>query len=63
MIGYGNECRDCATEGYPCRGMSCDYRKSEKHICDDCGDDGKLYYFDGGEYCIECIEQRLERVR
>lgn len=64
MVHYENECRGCATEGYPCRGMSCDYRRVPHYICDDCMDDvKKLYHYGTDELCLDCIEKRLERVK
>lgn len=63
MLRYENQCRDCATDLYPCRGNICPLRHVERHYCDDCGSDGRIYRFDDGEYCIECIEKRLEVVQ
>lgn len=54
-----NDCVDC---GLPCIGNSCPYRNVIHYYCDNCGDENQLYYFDGKELCIECIEKKLEKV-
>ena len=49
MIKYEDECVGCP-----------------HFYCDECGDevdDGDLYYFDGAQLCLECIVEKLERVR
>ena len=60
MISIENECVDC---GLPCIYKSCPYYKVVRYVCDCCKDEVEnLYYFDGQELCIDCIEHRLERV-
>lgn len=54
-----NECVDC---GLPCLGDSCPYRNVTRLYCDECGDETDLYYYDGQELCIDCIEKNLEKV-
>lgn len=54
-----NECVDC---GLPCMGDSCPYKNVERHYCDDCGDDGDIYEFEGMELCIYCIKKRLVQI-
>lgn len=59
MLVYEDMCVDC---GLPCLGKSCPNRNVPVYYCDDCGDDAPLYYFEGEELCLDCIEKRLERV-
>ena len=54
-----NDCCDCATGSYPCLGNSCPKRNAEHYYCDKCGDEAKLYEFEGSELCIDCIEKSL----
>lgn len=55
MIEYENECCDCATEGYPCRGALCKRRRVAHFYCDACGAEEKLFYTDDGkQLCAEC---------
>ena len=62
MITYENECRDCATDGYPCD-RYCRYKRVKHFYCDACGDETELYYLDGKQLCISCVESELERVK
>ena len=60
MIVVESDCCDC---NLPCIGSSCKYFKLVRYVCDDCKDDvDNLYYFDGLELCIGCVERRLERI-
>lgn len=59
MVEYENECVDC---GLPCYGDACPYRHVPHYYCDECGDEEKLYEFDGQELCIRCIKNRLTEV-
>lgn len=59
MIRIENECVDC---GLPCMGSSCPYQNVERHYCDKCGDEEVLYNFNGGEYCMSCIEDMIEEI-
>jgi hypothetical protein len=54
-----NHCVDC---GLPCWGNSCPHRNVEVFYCDKCKDETTLYYFEGRELCIHCIEESLEVV-
>lgn len=54
-----NECVSC---GLPCLGSSCPYNHVTRFYCDKCGDETQLYYYDGQELCIDCIEKSLEKV-
>ena len=59
MIKVENECVDC---GLPCLGSSCPNRNVVRIYCDKCGDEGKIYHYDGEHLCISCIEETLEEV-
>ena len=60
MIRIESDCVDC---GLPCLYETCPHYKVTVYECDDCGYEvDKLYYYDGKELCIECIERKLERV-
>ena len=54
-----NDCVDC---GLPCLGEGCPYRNVPHYYCDKCGDEAPLYHYDGEELCINCIEEKLEKV-
>lgn len=65
MIYIENECCGCATENYPCLGSSCPLTRVKHYMCDKCKtevDYGELFYWDGKELCIECIQKELEVV-
>lgn len=62
MTIYENECCDCAVPAYPCMGNSCSLRNVPHHLCDKCGEEEKLYHYDGQELCVECIISQLELV-
>ncbi len=62
MIKYEDNCVDCAVPGYPCIGSSCPNRRVPHYYCDECGFEDTLYYFDGGQYCLDCIKKNLEKV-
>ena len=60
MIYTENECVDC---GLPCIYESCPYWAVTRCYCDCCGDEcDVLYWWDGQQLCLDCIEERLERV-
>lgn len=60
MIVTENECVDC---GLPCLYESCSYWSVTRLYCDECKDEYEtLYWFDDEQLCIDCIEQRLEKV-
>ena len=62
-VKYENECCDCAVPAYPCLGSACPNRNVPHLYCDECGEEVEnLYYFDGRELCIDCIEKLLEKV-
>lgn len=61
MVRYENDCCDCATENYPCDRFC--YRRRAKHFyCDMCGEEDKLFWYDGKQLCISCVESELESV-
>ena len=59
MIRIENECVDCAL---PCVFSACPYYKVVRFYCDECSDEANLYWFDGKQLCMDCIEKRLEKV-
>lgn len=61
MERYENECRECATDGYPCD-QYCRYKRVRHLYCDCCGEEDKLYWYDGKQLCISCVESELEVV-
>lgn len=56
-----NECIGCPPE-LGCIGSACRYSKVTRYYCDECGDETKLFDFDGRELCLSCIEDLLEQV-
>lgn len=62
MVRIFNECCDCATAAYPCRGAECKHRHVERFFCDACGTEDKLYYLGDKQLCIDCVEAELEVV-
>lgn len=52
----------CVNCGLPCLGISCPNKNITVHYCDECGADVLLYRYDGGEYCVDCIIGKLEKV-
>jgi hypothetical protein len=61
MISLEDECVGCPAE-LGCLGNSCPYKNVPRFYCDGCGNEAKLYWYDGEQLCIDCIECRLERV-
>lgn len=59
MIKYENDCCNCSTPLYPCDGS---HKRVPHFYCDECGQETDIYYFDGDELCIDCVEARLEVV-
>lgn len=59
MIQYENECVCC---DLPCTGDGCPNRHVPHYYCDECGEETKLYEFDGEQLCIKCVENRLDPV-
>ena len=45
-------------------GSACPNRNVPHFYCDECKNDVEaLYYYDGKELCLECIEKMLEKVK
>lgn len=68
MIQETNDCVGCATEGYRCLGDICSYRHTKHYICDMCGQEidpeyESLYKFDGEELCLDCLIEKIPKVR
>ena len=63
MIKKIDNCVGCTTIGMHCIGEACPNRSYVTHCCDNCESEETLYYFEGGEYCIDCIKDMLEMVR
>lgn len=61
MIKYENDCMDCATDGYPCN-PCCRRKRAPHYYCDHCGEEEKLFWLDGKQLCIACVESALESV-
>lgn len=61
MIEYKNECVECPPE-MGCLGSCCPYIRVPHISCDKCGEEGKIYHYDGEHLCISCIEETLEEV-
>lgn len=62
MIKTENECVGCP-DGLPCIYESCPFWAVTRFYCDKCKNDvDVLYWWDGQQLCLDCIEQRLERV-
>lgn len=54
-----NGCVNC---GKPCM-LFCPVRdESYEYRCDDCGEETKLYEWDGKELCVDCIISRLDEI-
>jgi len=62
VIKKENECVGCPPE-MGCLGSSCPNRNVIRIYCDKCGDEGKIYHYDGEHLCISCIEETLEEVK
>lgn len=62
MIVIEDECVGCPT-GMGCMGSACPYQNVKHYICDKCDDEfEKIYYYEGRELCLDCIEGLLEVV-
>lgn len=61
MIIIENECVGCSPE-MGCIGNACPYKNVPRLYCDNCGTENVLYWWNGQQFCIDCIEERLERV-
>lgn len=48
--------------GLHCLGDSCPNKNVERHYCDKCGNEEKLYIYDGYELCKDCLLENFEIV-
>ena len=63
MVVYENQCCDCASPGYPCKGDLCSNRHVRVLKCDRCGYEvERLYILDGEELCEDCLLEGLETI-
>ena len=63
MVKFENDCVSC---GLPCLGSTCPNRNVPHFYCDDCKSEvyeGDLFEFGGEELCIDCIKDRLPKVK
>ena len=54
-----NECVGCTDLGLHCLGASCRNRNVPHFYCDECGEETKLYKYDGEELCEDCLLDRF----
>jgi hypothetical protein len=59
MIRTENECVEC---NLPCIYESCPFWAVKRFYCDECEEENQLYWWDGQQLCLGCVEARLERV-
>lgn len=60
MIKVESDCYDC---GLPCLYESCPHYKVVRCTCDKCdSEQDTLYWWDGQQLCLDCIEALLKRV-
>lgn len=57
-----DNCVGCTDIGLQCIGKSCPNKAYLSSVCDSCEREVKLYKYNGGEYCSECILDELEEV-
>ena len=61
MIEIENDCFGCPQE--LCIGRTCKFLNVPHFYCDKCDEETyQLYWFDGKQLCINCIEDQLEKV-
>lgn len=61
MIKIEDECVGCPPE-MGCLGDSCPYKNVPRYYCDECNEENKLYWYNGRQLCIDCIEEQLDEV-
>ena len=60
MVRTENECCGCEL---PCIYESCPFWAVSRFYCDECdSEEDTLYWWDGQQLCLGCVEARLERV-
>lgn len=58
MIEYRNDCVGCEL---PCILNKCKHFNVPHYICDDCGEEEKLYWINDKQLCRDCaVEEILE---
>lgn len=62
-VRYENDCCGCATDSYPCLGSACPNRNVPYYSCDQCGDEGDIYEYEGQHYCADCLLALFEKVQ
>ena len=63
MQAHIDECCNCATPSYPCRGDSCPNRRVLHTYCDMCGEDIEedVYDVDGEDLCEYCLKEKFKK--
>lgn len=61
-VRYENECVGCPKE-MGCLGDSCPNRNVPHYSCDECGDEGDIYEYEGQHYCASCLLSLFEKVQ
>lgn len=62
MIEFEDGCVECPRE-MGCLGITCPNRKILHMYCDECGEEcSQLYWFDGEQYCADCVIDKLDKV-
>lgn len=61
MVRYENDCVGCPPE-MGCIGDTCQYRNVPIFMCDQCGEDGDIYEYEGQHYCADCLLALFEKV-
>ena len=64
MVKIENQCCNCSTPAYPCRGDGCLLRKVEVTYCDHCDEEippGEIFNVDGEDLCEECLKEMFRK--
>ena len=56
-----NKCVGCPPE-MGCLGSGCPNRNVIRYYCDECGEEGTLYEYDGEELCADCLLEAAPKV-
>lgn len=46
-----------------CLGSTCKYQNVPHYYCDKCGDEDKLYNYDGEQLCKDCLLENFDIVK